>query len=122
MVLDVQSCSAELTNELVGQPEVVLIKAVAKESAARRITCYMCMFLLSFGKIWVVHNLFLLLFFLKKIMFLLFLLTRTLSMMEKDEVELGGPVVTVRCKPGLLSMSVRYGLVTVTRAPTDSVL
>lgn len=66
MVLDVQSCSAELTNELVGQPEVVLIKAVAKESAARRITCYMCMFLLSFGKIWVVHNLFLLLFFFKK--------------------------------------------------------
>jgi hypothetical protein len=55
-------------------------------------------------------------------MFLLFLLTRTLSMMEKDEVELGGPVVTVRCEPGLLSMSVRYGLVTVTRAPTDSVL
>lgn len=94
MVLDVQPCSAELTNELVGQPEVVLIKAVAKESAARRITCYMCVFLLSFGKIWVVHNLFLLLFFLKKIMFLLFLLTRTLSMMEKDEVEFGGPVVT----------------------------
>lgn len=55
-------------------------------------------------------------------MFLLFLLTRTLSMMEKDEVELGGPVVTVRCKPGLLSMSVRYGLVKVIRAPTDSVL
>jgi hypothetical protein len=27
-------------------------------------------------------------------MFLLFLLTRTLSMMEKDEVEFGGPVVT----------------------------
>lgn len=78
MVLDVQPCSAELTNdELVGQPEVVLIKAVAKESAARRITCYMCVFLLSFGKIWVVHNL--LPFFKKKNMFLLFLLTRPLG-------------------------------------------
>lgn len=67
MVLDVQPCSAELTNELVGQPEVVLIKAGAKESAARRITCYMCVFLLSFGKIWVVHNLFLPFLFFKKI-------------------------------------------------------